>query len=432
MKNFSILLFSILILKIISQNQEQNSQNQNQQQNPENQQQNIQNQQQITENQQKNTKNQQQNIQNQQQIPDNKQPNAKNQQQNQDQKQNPENKQQNHENKQKAQTQQQNPENQEKIAEKQQNKIENQEIPKKDNNNRGKNPIDDKKDKPFNLTESLINFYQETFGNNTNKDSNKVNNETNKNEEADSEETKRREAEMRQKLIRERDQKRREMFEARAKAELIRIEQQQKEMKRRKEQEEKAKFDNFLANTTFEDIIQISLEKGETETLFLDLGSFIRIKMAVVLTDEDARVNFVFSGPNSRGRTSALYKVSNKNYLYYEYETLRKGEYIIDITNIGSDSAELVFLCKEHANKTKDIIGTEKIDKISMLLNNIDNNIVQLRNKKKIEILKVNTHNEKIDQNNRYIVIYSVIEIITMIIVFICQSYYISSIVSKL
>ena len=448
MKIFLILFFSFLIL---THNQEVNSQNQNPQKNLENLQQNIQNQQQIPENQKKIDENQQKNPENEQNNPEKKQKVVENQlKSDENQQKNPENEQNNPENKQKVvenqlkndENQQKNPQYQQKVVENQQqnsqiqknkdNNHNNIEIPKKDINNRGKNPNDEKKDKPFNLTESLINFYQETFGNDTNKDKNKVYKESNNNEKIELEDMKKREAEMQQKLIRDRDQRRREMFEARAKAELIRIEAQQKEMKRRKEQEEKAKFDSILANTTFEDVIQITLEKGETETLFLDLESFNKIKMAVVVTDEEAKVNFVLSGPNARGRTSVLYKVSNKNYLYYEYESLRKGEYMIEITNTASDLIELVFLLKQHDNKKKDIIDTEKIDKISMLLNTIDNNINQLRNKKKIEILKVNTHNEKIDQNNKYIVVYSVIEIITMIIVFFCQSYYISSIVSKL
>ena len=64
-------------------------------------------------------------------------------------------------------------------------------------------------------------------------------------------------------------------------------------------------------------------------------------------------------------------------------------------------------------------------------MNNIDNNVNQLRNKKKIEIRQVNSHNDKVDNNNKSIVIYSIIEIFTMIIIFIAQSYYISSFVAK-
>ena len=66
-----------------------------------------------------------------------------------------------------------------------------------------------------------------------------------------------------------------------------------------------------------------------------------------------------------------------------------------------------------------------------MLLNNIDNNINQLRNKKKIEIKQVNSHNKKVTENNKWIVIYSIVEICTMLLVFMIQSCYISSLVNK-
>ena len=304
------------------------------------------------------------------------------------------------------------------------------EIPKKDNNNRGINPKEVKKgkDKNFNLTDSLIKFFQENSveKNGTGNDS-KL-----KTKEEIEIMKKQREAEMQQKLIIEREKKRREQFEARAKAELFKIESEKKEEKRKKEQVEKAKFENILANTTFDEIIQIAIKKGETESLFLNLHTFAKIKMAVVLTDEDEKINFVFSGPNPKGHLSLIYRVDNKNYLYYEYETLRNGEYIVDLINKGSKENELVFLVSGIKKKKKDTIDMEKIDKISLLLNNIDNNINQLRYKKKIEVLKINTHNEKVEENNKYIVIYSIIEIFTMIIVFISQSYYISSLVKKI
>ena len=237
---------------------------------------------------------------------------------------------------------------------------------------------------------------------------------------------------MQQKLMQERDRKRREAFEARAQAEMIRIENQKKEQMKKKEQQERRHFENIISNTTFSEIIQISLERGETETLYLDLNAFQKIKIAVLLTDEEEKCSFVFSGPNSRGRTSALYKVNNKNYLYYEHETVRKGEYIIDITNKGSKENEFVFFLQENKEKKKDNINTEKIDKISLLLDNIDNNVNQLRNKKKIEIRQINSHTEKVQKYNQSIVTYSIIEILTMILVFIAQSYYISSIVNKI
>ena len=67
-----------------------------------------------------------------------------------------------------------------------------------------------------------------------------------------------------------------------------------------------------------------------------------------------------------------------------------------------------------------------------MLLNEIDINVNQLRNKKKIEIKQVNSHNYKVTDNNKWIVIYSIIEICTMIMIFLIQSCYINSLVTKM
>ena len=76
-------------------------------------------------------------------------------------------------------------------------------------------------------------------------------------------------------------------------------------------------------------------------------------------------------------------------------------------------------------------MSTEKIDKISMLLNEIDKNVNEVRNKKKMEIKQANLHNDKVKENNKWIVIYSIIEICTMIMIFLFQSCYINSLVNK-
>ena len=82
-------------------------------------------------------------------------------------------------------------------------------------------------------------------------------------------------------------------------------------------------------------------------------------------------------------------------------------------------------------DKKKDRIDTQKIDKISMLLNEIDGNMNQIRNKKSIEIKQANSHNKKVTNNNKWIVIYSIVEICTMSLVFLIQSCYINSLVKK-
>ena len=188
----------------------------------------------------------------------------------------------------------------------------------------------------------------------------------------------------------------------------------------------------MVANASFDETIQITLGAGETEELFLDLEMYTKFKMAVILTDEEENINMVALGPNKWGHNSIIYEEFSKNYLYYEHEAQLKGEYRIQITNIGSKEIELIVLLNEHSNKKKDNIDTQKIDKISLFLNNIDDNINQLRTKKRIEIRQINKHNQKVEKYNRSIVIFSVVEIFTMIIVFAAQNYYISSIVSKL
>ena len=237
---------------------------------------------------------------------------------------------------------------------------------------------------------------------------------------------------MQQRAMQERERKRREEFEARARAEMVKIENQKKEEKKKKEQQERENFEILLSNTTFEQYLEIHIEKGEVETLYLDLDSFVKIRIAFILADEEEKINLVLNGPNAHGRTSILFRGDNKNYLFYEYETMRKGEYTIELINKGSKENDLYFMISEKLNKKSELLGSEKIDKISMLLNNIDNNINQLRNKKKIEIRQVNSHNEKVDKNNHSIVVYSIIEIFTMIVVFIAQNYYINSIVDNI
>ena len=289
------------------------------------------------------------------------------------------------------------------------------------------NPPKKEEEKPFNLTEALINFYHETFGNNAKDESNK----DNSNNITKEEENKRRmqEAEEQKKL--------KEEIEKKAKLERIQMETAKKKEKLKQYQKDRDNFIKILSNNSFEESIQINLEKGERETLYLDLKSFTKIKFAIMVSDPDQeeKINLFFSGPNARGHKMVINQFYHKNYVFYEYETKRDGEYYIEITNKGTKDNEMYFLFGDNSyntNKKKDVLDTQKIDKISMLLNIIDSNINQLRNKKKMEILKINTHNEKVDENNKYIIIYSIIEIFTMIIIFVSQSYYISSLVTKI
>ena len=289
-----------------------------------------------------------------------------------------------------------------------------------------------KEEKPFNLTESLINFFMETFGSNNTMSKNNTNQTENNNDINDDDLRKVREAEMKNRLQTEKDKKIKEELDKKANLEKIEMENQRKKEEKLKQEEEFLL--KVLSNNSFEEVVQIYLKKGERETLYLDLKARTKIKIAIILTDSDPeeKINFFFSGPNARGRNTVIQQYYLKNYLFWEYETIYPGEYYAEITNKGTKLNEISFLFHDesHDNK-KDLIDTEKIDKISMLLNNIDNNINQLRNKKKIEIKQVNSHNKKVTENNKWIVIYSIIEICTMLMIFMIQSCYISSMVNK-
>ena len=310
-----------------------------------------------------------------------------------------------------------------------QNKKVNENIPS-NNTKEELNTTKKEEKKPFNLTESLINFFIETFGNSTKKDSNKTKDNNTTDEES---ERKKREEEMQKRWTEEREKKRKEIEEKNANLEKIKVENLKKKEKEKYYFEARDSFLKLLANNSFDEIIQINLQKGESETLYLDLQSFAKIKLAVMVSDSDPdeKINFFFSGPNARGRNTVIQQYYSKNYLFWEYDTPRNGEYYVEITNKGTNMNEIFFLFYDSTYKKKDLLDIEKLDRISLLLNHIDTNINQLRNKKKIEIKQVNSHNNKVSENNRWIVIYSIIEICTMILVFMIQSCYINSILNK-
>ena len=276
------------------------------------------------------------------------------------------------------------------------------------------NKVDSNKN--FNLTETLINFFSELFSTKNRTEDNKTSVEKNQKKDKKKEEEEKKAKEL----------KNRE--DAKIKAEKIKIDKKKKEEK--KEHIERENFDKFLENTSFREYTQIALEKGGSEILYLDIEKTVKIKLALLSTDDEGRINFLFSGPKSKSKV--LSRLDNKNYLFYENNSLKKGEYTIEIKNRSNREIEIIFMINENVDKKFDNLDIDKLDKISSMLNNIDNNINQLRNKKKIEIRQVNNHNDKVNSNNKSIIFYSCIEIFTLLIIFGCQSYYMNSLVNKL
>jgi len=300
--------------------------------------------------------------------------------------------------------------------------------------NTKQNKEEDKK--KFNLTESLINFYNEIMdiNNKTNSNETKKNIEDKNQKQNEENEHMRIYREQYERRMREQNEriKKAQEYEIKRQAEIVRIEKERIEQAKKKEQAEREEFQQKMIDSNFNEVIQIYLEKNEKDYLYFDLDSHQKIVIAFFLNDEEEKINFLFTGPDYRGSNIEFSRFIRKNFLFFEFEAPRKGEYIAELNNRGTKENEIIFAVNEKYDKKTDVLKSDNIDKISLLLNNIDNNVNQLRNNKRIEINKLNAHNQRVNQNNKSIVFYSILEVITMMGVFIGQSYYINSIVSNL
>lgn len=282
---------------------------------------------------------------------------------------------------------------------------------------------------PLNLTEALINFYNQNLKNGTN---NIGNTGDEKRDKLVQENMKKFKEEMEKHMKEQEIQKKaNEHFESRRKAEMIRIEKEKIEMQQKKEAEEREKFEDELINTTFSENLNLMLDRGEKEKLYLDLDLDQNIVMAFFVSDQEEKIKLTIYGPDTRGRMVSLFKLYKRNYFFIRFNSKRKGEYIVELLNAGSKENEINFFINENVDK-KDLLNVDKIDKISLLLRGIKKDINKLKRKKKNEITLVNSHNDKVNKNNKSIVVYSIIEIITMFFIFVGQSYYIRSVVKTL
>ena len=271
--------------------------------------------------------------------------------------------------------------------------------------------------KEFNLTDSLIRFFNEMFG--TNK-TNNTNNDTKLEEQKRLEEEKRKE-----------EQRKRE------KMEQIRMEAQRKqkerELERKKQLEkEREEFEKQIENVTVSDFTNLYLDPKSGELLYHNLTKPCNLKIIFLLTDTQKTIHLTFNGPNGRGGTTLIKSFRSKNFLYYVYNAQHIGQYTFYLNNYhNSDETEVIFAISDDS-KTSDNLGKKNIDKISGYLNDIDSKINQMKAKQNIINKKTKTHNESINRHNREILIYSIVEVVTMLLVFVMQTCYIKNMVEKL
>ena len=269
----------------------------------------------------------------------------------------------------------------------------------------------------FNLTDSLIRFFNEMFGSNK---TNNTKNDTKSLEEQKKLEEKRKE-----------EEKRREQLEQ------IRMESQRKqkerEMQRQKQLEkEREEFEKQIENVTVSEFTNLYLEPKSGELLYHNLTKPCNLKLIFLLTDTQKTIHLTFNGPNGRGGTTLIKSFRSRNFLYYEYNAQHIGQYTFYLNNYhNSDETEVIFAISDDS-KTNENLGKKNIDKISGYLNDIDSKINQMKAKQNIINKKTKTHNESINKHNREIIIYSIVEVVTMLLVFVMQTCYIKNMVEKL
>ena len=152
-----------------------------------------------------------------------------------------------------------------------------------------------------------------------------------------------------------------------------------------------------------------------------------------MLTDSERTIHMNFNGPNGKGGSTLIQSFRNKNFLYYEYDAKYVGQYTFFLNNYHNpEETEIIFAVNDDSKKSEEKLEKKKIDKISQYLNDINGKINTMNLKQNVVNRKTDKHNESVNKHNKKIFIYSIIEVITMIVVFLLQTCYIKKIVGNL
>ena len=272
--------------------------------------------------------------------------------------------------------------------------------------------------KDFNLTESLINFFNQMFGSSQN-ETNNTKTEAEKALDQKREEQKKKEEENKRKILEQ----------INLEKEKIEIKKKEKKLQLEKDREE---FEKKIENISISDFANLNLEPKSGELLYHNTTVPCKITIMFLLTDTERTIHLVFNGPNGKGGSSLIKSFRNKNFLYYEYDAKNIGQYTFYLNNYhNSEETEVVFAVADDSKKMEDKLEKEKIDKISLYLNEIDVKINTMSIKQNIVNRKTEKHNDSVNKHNKKILIYSGIEVVTMVFVFLLQTCYIKRIVEK-
>ena len=226
------------------------------------------------------------------------------------------------------------------------NSIENQ-----TNLNNTNNDTDKPKKKEFNLTESLIEFFNSLK---------KINiNETNKTDT----QAKRLEEEN-QKRIEDERKSREKLEKMRRHAEKVQKEKEEIRQKKMQLEKEREEFEKQIENISLSEYTNLYIEGRSGELLYHNITKPCNLKIIFFLTDTDKTIHLTFNGPNEKGGTFLLKSFRSKNFLYYEHNAINPGIYTFYLNNYhNKDPTEIIFSVIDDLKKT-DKLGKKNIDKI--------------------------------------------------------------------
>lgn len=195
--------------------------------------------------------------------------------------------------------------------------------------------------------------------------------------------------------------------------------------------QEKLKWEEQVKNFTFSNLLTFLIKYGEDETLYEEITEPITIRFAFMVNHPTKKIDFTFSGPQKNGKRGIIVGVNNKNYFFYEHKATVAGLYTFYINNHKhKENAKITFALNTDKVEEK-TIDTQNLDALSKRLNDIDNKMGELRMKANLVVKKVEGHNKSVMKHNKSIVVFSIIEVVTMVIIFIIQSFYLTKLVSK-
>ena len=208
-------------------------------------------------------------------------------------------------------------------------------------------------------------------------------------------------------------------------------EREKREAERIQREKEKEEFDRQIANFTFRDLISFTLSPGNGEMLYEYIEKPCKIRIAFILYHPDQLIYFTFSGPEKNGKKKQIVSAKDKNFFYYDYEVVEPGLYTFFLNNFKNKQENTVTFGISYGVDEDKSLESKSMDKLSIKLNTIDNKINEMRIKENLIVKKTESHNISVRMHNRNITLFSIIEMITMILIFGIQICYIKNLVDR-